>query len=32
MAWSTKIIPKSCADLDFREIEREQIRTHGNVI
>jgi hypothetical protein len=31
MAWSTKIIPKSCADLDVREIERELIKTHGNV-
>ena len=32
MAWSAnKIIPKSCADLDFREIERELIKTHGNV-
>jgi hypothetical protein len=32
MAWSTnKIIPKSCAHLDFREIEAELIRTSGNV-
>ena len=32
MAWSAnKIIPKSCADLDFREIEAELIRTSGNV-
>ena len=31
MAWSTKIIPKSCAHLDLREIERELIKTHGNV-
>ena len=32
MGWSThKIIPPSCADLDFREIEAELIRNDGNV-
>jgi hypothetical protein len=32
MAWSpNKIIPKSCAHLDHREIEAELIKTSGNV-
>lgn len=32
MAWPpNKIIPKSCADLDFRAIEAELIKTSGNV-
>jgi hypothetical protein len=32
MGWSThKIIPKSCADLDFHEIEAELIKNDGNV-
>ena len=32
MAWPpNKIIPKSCAHLDFREIEAALIKTHGNV-
>jgi hypothetical protein len=32
MAWPpNKIIPKSCAHLEFREIEAELIKTSGNV-
>jgi hypothetical protein len=32
MGWSThKIIPKSCADLDFHEIEAALIKNDGNV-
>jgi hypothetical protein len=32
MGWSThKVIPKSCADLDFHAIEAELIRNDGNV-
>jgi hypothetical protein len=32
MSWSpNKIIPKSCAHLDHREIEAELIKTSGNV-
>jgi hypothetical protein len=32
MGWSThKIIPKSCAHLDFRELEAELIKNDGNV-
>ena len=32
MAWTNhKVIPASCADLDFREIAAELIKTRGNV-
>ena len=32
MAWANpKVIPASCAHLEFRELEAELIRNHGNV-
>jgi hypothetical protein len=32
MAWANpKVIPASCADLEFHELEAELIKNHGNV-